>query len=61
MNRATPEQIRKALDAARALADAGIRFVPVPVLSDGDHDHLVGRVIQRLEKLADADTADQKT
>ena len=36
MNRASPSDLRKALQAAKAYTDAGILFVPVPVFSDDE-------------------------
>ena len=36
MNRASPKDIRRALNAAQVLLDAGINFVPMPV-RDADH------------------------
>ena len=34
MERCSPVDMRKCLEMARALADAGIRFVPMPVSDD---------------------------
>jgi len=36
LERASPAEIRKALEVARELAQAGILFVPVPVLDQQD-------------------------
>lgn len=36
MDRASPVELRKALQVAQELAQAGILFVPVPVLDDAD-------------------------
>lgn len=36
MDRASPVELRKALQVAQELAQAGILFVPVPVLNDAD-------------------------
>lgn len=59
MNRATPVQIRKCLEAAKAMVQAGIQFVPMPVLGDGDLEALQTQMIERLEKMeADAQADD---
>lgn len=52
MNRASPSELRKSLVAAQALAQAGILFVAVPVLSETDHADLVSQVQNRLEAMA---------
>lgn len=52
MNRASPSELRKSLVAAQALAQAGILFVAVPVLSETDHADLVSQVQSRLETMA---------
>lgn len=41
MNRASPVELRKSLEMANALASAGIRFVPVPVINDTGFNRLV--------------------
>lgn len=49
MKRANPANLRRALEAAQAMAKAGIDFVPVPVRSDTDRAELVYMVKQRLD------------
>jgi hypothetical protein len=51
MERATPVEIRNSLVAAKALADAGISFVPMPVMSDADRDELAREMFYRMERL----------
>jgi tagatose-1,6-bisphosphate aldolase len=51
MNKATPVEMRKCLVAVEALKMAGVRFVPMPVLSDKDNDELCEQMRDRLEKL----------
>lgn len=41
MNRASPVELRQSLEMANALASAGIRFVPVPVINDAGFNRLV--------------------
>ncbi len=52
MNRASPVELRKCLEAARMLAEIGIRFVPMPVESDAEHEALSRAFIQKMERLA---------
>lgn len=52
MNRASPIDLRKALEMVNAMVKAGILFVPMPALSDADHANLVAQVADRLEQIA---------
>lgn len=61
MERATPVQMRKSLELSMSLRDAGIRFVPLPVMSEVDHTRLIGILNTRLEKIAvQAETDENK-
>ena len=40
MNRAKPVDMRKALETVQALKDAGILFVPIPIMSEAQHEQL---------------------
>jgi hypothetical protein len=40
MNRAKPVDMRKALETVQALKDAGILFVPVPIMNEAQHEQL---------------------
>lgn len=40
MNRASPVDMRKALETVQALKDAGILFVPVPIMNEAQHEQL---------------------
>lgn len=51
MNRASPVDLRAALEIANALMKAGIDFVPIPVLSDEDKAILARDVQIRLEQI----------
>jgi hypothetical protein len=48
MNKATAVQMRKALEAVNAFKQAGIEFIPVPVLNDEDRAKLTEDVFRRL-------------
>jgi hypothetical protein len=48
VNKATAVQISKALEAVNAFKQAGIEFIPVPVLDDEDRVKLAEDVFRRL-------------
>jgi len=53
MNRASPIEIRKALELANTLARAGVLFVAIPLLDEKDKADLgwlIERQMDRLEK-----------
>lgn len=51
MNRASPADLRKAMEIAQLLLRAGIDFVPVPVLDQEQKDAAVADLNRRLEIL----------
>lgn len=51
MNRASPVDLRKAIEVANAYTNAGILFVPMPVLNEADHHDLVQKASQRIEQI----------
>ncbi len=51
MNRASPVEIRKALEVANAYAKAGICFVPMPILNDKHNNELVHQADKVLEDM----------
>jgi hypothetical protein len=51
MERASPVEMRKALEAVQVLKQAGILFVPIPVLDKEDQIELVKNVQRRLAKM----------
>ena len=51
MNRASPADLRKALEVAHAYAKAGLLFVPMPVLNETDHHKLVADAAERIDQL----------
>ncbi len=53
MNRATPVQMRKALEAVDQLRKAGVLFVPIPVINEDDRYALVDQMLARLQELED--------
>lgn len=60
MNRASPSDLRKSLEAAHALVKAGIMFVPMPVLNQKDHDELANQMHDRLDTMtAEAEKEEQ--
>lgn len=50
--RCSPVQMRKNLEVVAALKDAGIDFVALPVLNEGDRQWLNGMLAARLEMMA---------
>jgi hypothetical protein len=52
MNRASPSELRKSLEAAQAMVKAGILFVPMPVLNEMDHAELTSKMLGRMETMA---------
>lgn len=53
MMRASPVEMRKALESVQAMKAAGLLFVPIPVLDDNDGDELRSQMMARLERLAE--------
>ena len=51
MERAKPVDMRKALQAADALKQAGVLFVPMPVLNEEDHEMLISKSQRRLKAM----------
>ena len=51
MKRATPVQLRKALEAANGLAKQGINFVCMPVVDEADGANLAIQAVNRLERV----------
>ncbi|HID8807170.1 DUF1382 family protein [Enterobacter roggenkampii] len=52
MNKASPVDLRKCLETAQMLAQAGIRFVPIPVESEEEFQTLATELSLRLEQMA---------
>jgi hypothetical protein len=51
MIKATPVQMRKSLEMVEGLKQAGIRFVPIPVLNDTDFKINVAILKAKLNKI----------
>ncbi|MNO92156.1 hypothetical protein D3C76_837200 [compost metagenome] len=60
MNRASPVEMRKAMETANTLAKAGLLFVCVPVMNESDYDDLVHLSKQRLGELVEKAEAEEK-
>lgn len=63
MKRASPVELRQSLEMANALASAGIRFVPVPVINDAGFNRLVEesrKIIDGILSEVDHDTTAQQ-
>ncbi|NKR35267.1 DUF1382 family protein [Klebsiella variicola] len=52
MNRASPVDLRKSLEAAHMLASIGIRFVPIPVATKEEFQALSAELSRKLEQMA---------
>ncbi len=62
MKRATPAQLRQAIELANKMVKLGIRFVCMPVVDEADHLNLATQATERLERMAlIAETAEQRT
>ena len=53
MNKCSPVEMRKALDMVKALSDAGIEFVAVPVLNEARKKQLLIDAMANLDTLGD--------
>ena len=63
MNKASPVELRQSLEMANALASAGIRFVPVPVINDAEFNRLVEESMGIIDGMlieAEHDTTNQQ-
>ena len=61
MNRASAVDLRKALDAAQQMVQAGILFVPMPVSSREEQSKRIDEADARLEQMAVEIEAQEKT
>ena len=52
MNRASPADLRKALEVANSLARAGILFVAIPVADSNERDKRIAEGVERLGEMA---------
>lgn len=60
MKRASPVQLRQALEVAHTLVKHGVHFVCIPVIDEADALNLAGQAAQRLERLAYVAEAQEK-
>lgn len=51
MNRASPVEMRKALEIVDAFKRAGVLFVPMPVLDEADRLQMVGQMQGRIDAI----------
>lgn len=51
IERATPVQLRKALEIANLFAKTGIRFVPMPCTDDAEYARLMQQSIAKLVEI----------
>jgi hypothetical protein len=62
IKRASPVQLRKALELANLFVKMGVNFVPVPVASDEEQHALAEQALANLEKMErEADNAERPT
>lgn len=52
MNKASPVDLRKSLEIANRLGLIGVRFVPIPVVSDEEFQALLSELSMRLDQIA---------
>lgn len=52
MKRATPAQLRQAIELANKMVKLGILFVCVPAVDEADHLNLATQATERLERMA---------
>jgi len=52
MKRASPVQLRQALEVANTMVRHGIRFVCMPVVDEADGANLASQASERLERMA---------
>ncbi|MBV4552301.1 DUF1382 family protein [Pseudomonas sp. SWRI102] len=52
MKRASPVQLRQALEVANTLVKHGINFVCIPVIDEADAANLASQAAERLERMA---------
>lgn len=52
MNKASPVDLRKSLEIANRLALIGVRFVPIPAVSDEEFQALLSDLSMRLDQIA---------
>lgn len=52
LKRADAVQMRQALETVAALKNAGVLFVPIPVLDNVDHTVLLATLSKRLDRMA---------
>lgn len=51
MKRASPVELRKSLEMGNALASSGIRFVPIPVMSEDGFNRLMDEARKILDDM----------
>lgn len=51
MNKATPVQMRRCLELTMAMRNAGIEFVPIPVIGDVDRVRLQAILADRMARI----------
>ena len=63
MKKASPVELRQSLEMANALASAGIRFVPVPVVNNAEFNRLVDESMKIIDGMlvdVEHDTSNQQ-
>lgn len=51
MDRASPAELRKAMEVAQLLVKSGVDFVPMPVLNQADKEALVADAARRIDAI----------
>jgi hypothetical protein len=60
LERASPVQLRKALELANLFVKIGVNFVPMPVANDEEQHALVGQALAKLAEIEQAAESAEK-
>lgn len=61
MKKASPVQLRKALEIANQMVKTGVNFVCMPVVDEADYQNLVDQSVSRLERIVSIAESSEKS